>query len=62
MYFLAAVDSLSKFPTACIFDKANGRNVTNVLDMKIEKYGLPRSIQLDKAKCLVEHQVRNSVI
>ena len=33
VYFLAAVDLFSKYPTACFYDKANGPNVLKFLDM-----------------------------
>ena len=58
VYFLAAIDRFSKCPTACIYDKANGPNVLKFLDMYIESHGIPRSIRLDQAKCLVGNQVK----
>ena len=58
VYFLAAIDRFSKYPTAYIYDKANGPNVLKFLDMHIETHGIPRSIGLDQAKCLVGHQVK----
>ena len=36
VYFLAAIDCFSKYPTAFIYDKANGPNVLKFLDMYIE--------------------------
>ena len=39
--FLAAIDRFSKYPTACIFNKANGPNVLKFLDMYIENHGIP---------------------
>ena len=57
-YFLAAIDRFSKYPTACIYDKANGPSVLKFLDMYIENHGIPRSIRLDQAKSLVGNQVR----
>ena len=56
--FLAAIDRFSNYPTAYIYDKANGPNVLKFLDMYIEFHGIPRSISLDQAKCLVENQVK----
>ena len=53
VYFLAAIDRFSKYPTAYIYDKANGPNVLKFLDMYIEIHGIPRSIRLDQTKCLV---------
>ena len=41
VYFLAAIDRFSKYPTACIYDKANGPNVLKFLDMYIENHGIP---------------------
>ena len=58
VYFLAAIDHFSKYPTACIYDKANGPNVIKFLDMYIENHGISRSIRLDQAKCLVGNQVK----
>ena len=57
IYFLAAIDRFSKYSTACIYDKANGPIVLKFLDMYIENHGIPRSIRLDQAKCLVGNQV-----
>ena len=48
VYFLAAIDRFSKYPTACIYDKANGPKVLNFLDMYIENHGIPPSIRLDQ--------------
>ena len=58
VYFLAAIDRFSKYPTAYIYEKANGPNVLKFLDMYIETHGIPRSIRLDQAKCLVGNQVK----
>ena len=58
IYFLAAIDRFSKNPTACVYDKANGPNVLRFLDMYIENHGIPRSIRLNQAKCLVGNQVK----
>ena len=59
IYLLAAIDRFSKYPTACIYDKANGPNVLKFLDIYIENHGIPRSIRLDQAKCSVGNQVNN---
>ena len=59
VYFLAATDCFSKYPTACINDKANGPNVLKFLDMYFGNHGIPQSIRLHQAKCLVCHQVKN---
>ena len=58
VHFLAAIDRFSEYPTAYIYDKANGPNVLKFLDMYIETHGIPRSIRLDQAKCLVGNQVK----
>ena len=58
VYFLAAIDRFSKYPTANVYEKANGPNVLKFLDMYIETHGIPRSIRLDQAKCLIGHQVK----
>ena len=58
IYFLAAIDRFSKYPTTCIYEKANGLNVLKFLDMYVENHGIPRSIRLDQAKCLVGNQVK----
>ena len=58
IYFLAAIDRFSKYPTACIYYKSNGPNVLKFLDMYIENHGIPRTIRLDQAKCLVGNQVK----
>ena len=55
---MAAIDRFSKYPTAYIYDKANGPNVLKFLDMYIETHGIPRSIRLDQKKCLIGHQVK----
>ena len=56
--FLAAIDRFSKYPSACIYDKANGPKVSIFLDMYIGNHAIPRSIRLDQAKCLVGNQVK----
>ena len=58
IYFLAAIHHFSQYPTACIYDKANGPNVLQFLDKYIENHGIPRSIRLDQAKGLVGNQVK----
>ena len=62
VYFLAAIDRFSIYPTACIYEKGNGPNVLKNLDMYIENHGVPRSIRLDQAKCLIGNQVKLSEI
>ena len=58
VYFFAAIDRFSKYPTACIYDKTNGPKVLKSLDMYIENHGFPRSIRLDQAKCFIGNQVK----
>ena len=58
VYFLAAIDRFSKYPTAYIYGKANRPNVLKFLDMYFETHGIPRPIRLDQAKCLVGNQVK----
>ena len=57
-FFLAATDSFSKYPTACIYDNANGPNVLKFWDLFNENHGIPRSNCLDQAMCLVGNQVK----
>ena len=59
VYFLAAIDRFSKYTTACMYEKANGPNVLKFLEMYIESHGIPRSIRLNQAKCLVGNQEKN---
>ena len=47
IYPLAAIVRFSKFPTACIIDKANGPIVTQFLDNYIENHRTSGSIRLD---------------
>ena len=58
VYFLAAIGCFSKHPTACVYEKANGPNILNLLDIYIENHGVPRSIGLDQPKCLYGNQVK----
>ena len=58
VYFLTAIDRFSKYPNACIYEKANGPNDLEFLDMYIENHGVPRSIRLYQAKCLIGNQVK----
>ena len=57
VFFIAARDHFSKYPTSCIYEKANRPDALKFLDMYIEYRGIPRSIRLDQAKCLVGNQV-----
>ena len=48
VFFIAARNHFSKYPTACIYEKANRPDVLNFLDMNIENRGIPRFIPLDQ--------------
>ena len=58
VYFLADLDRFSEYLATCIYEKANGPNVLKILDMYVENQGVPRSIRLDQAKCLIGNQVK----
>ena len=45
-------------PSAEIFDNANASNVTKFLDNYIHIYGVPRSLRIDQARCLIANQVK----
>ena len=57
IYFLACIGRYSKYPTARIFEKANGTNVVKFLRNYAYTHGTPRTIRLDQATCLVGKQV-----
>ena len=57
IYFLTCIDRFSKNPTVEIFEKANGTNVVKFLREYAYNHGIPRTIRLDKATCLVGKQV-----
>ena len=59
IYFLACIDRYSKHPTARIFEHANGTNVVKFLRDYAYTHGIPRTIPLDQATCLVGKQVTN---
>ena len=59
IYFLACIDRYSKYPTARIFEHANGTNVVKFLRDYAYTHGIPRTIRLDQATCLVGKQVTN---
>ena len=40
--FLAAIDRFLKYPTACIFDKTNGLNVTQFSYIYFHNHGVPQ--------------------
>ena len=59
IYFLTCIDRYSKYPTVRIFDNANGVNVVKFLRVYAYTHGIPRTIRLDQATCLVGKQVTN---
>ena len=59
IYFLTCIDRYSKYPTVRIFDNANGVNVVTFLRDYAYTHGIPRTIRLDQATCLVGKQVTN---
>ena len=59
IYFLACIDRYSKYPTARIFEKANGAIVVKFLRNYAYTHGIPRTIRLDQAACVVGKQVTN---
>ena len=59
IYFLTCIDRYSKYPTVRIFDNANGVNVVKFLRDYAYTHGIPRTIRLNQATCLVGKQVTN---
>ena len=59
IYILTCIDRFSKYPSAEIFENANASNVINVLDNYIHAHGVPRSLRIDQARCLIGNQVKN---
>ena len=59
IYFLTCIDRYSKYPTVRIFEKANGANVVKFLRDYAYTHGIPRTIRLDQATCLVGKHVTN---
>ena len=59
IHFLACIDRFSKYPTAEVFDKANGPNAIKFLDENFQRHGVPRNIRLDQARCLIGYEVKN---
>ena len=50
----------SKFPTAELFDRTNGRNISNFLQEYVLLHGIPRTIRLDQAQCQISQQIKAS--
>ena len=59
IYILTSIDRLSRYPSAEIFDNANATNVKIFLDNYIHVHGVPRSLRIDQARCLIGNQVKN---
>ena len=59
VYFQTCIDRYSKYPTVRIFEKANGANVVKFLRDYAYNHGIPRTIRLDQATCLVGKQTTN---
>ena len=59
IYFLTCIDCYSKYPTVRIFEKANGAIVLKFLRDYAYTHGIPRTIRLDQATCLVGKHVTN---
>ena len=59
IYFLTCIDRYSKYPTVRIFDNANGVNVVKFLRDYAYTHGIPRTIRLEQATCLVGKEVTN---
>ena len=57
--FLTCIDRYSKYSTADIFEKINGAIVVKFLRQYAYKHGIPRTIRLEQATCLVGQQVTN---
>ena len=59
IYFLRCIDRYSKYPTVRIFEKANGANLVEFALDYAYTHGIPRTIRLDQATCLIGKQVTN---
>ena len=59
IYILTSIDRFSKYPSAELVDNANASNVIKFLDNYIQIHGVPRSLRIDQARCLVGNQVKN---
>ena len=59
IFILKCIDRFSKYPSAEIFENANASNVIKFLDKYIHTKGVPRSLRIDQARCLIGDQVRN---
>ena len=57
-YILARIDRFSKHPSAEIFYKASAYNVIKFLDNYIQIHGVPRSLRIDQARCLLGNPLK----
>ena len=53
IYFLTCIDRFSKHSSAEIFGNANASNVIKFLENYIHILGVPRSLRIDQARCLI---------
>ena len=58
IYILTCIDRFSKYPSAEIFDKANANKIIKFLDNYVKIHGVPRSLRIDQARCLIGNQVK----
>ena len=61
IYILTCIDRFSKYHSAEIFDNANAYNVIIFLDNYIHIHGVPRSLRIDQACCLIGNQLKKFV-
>ena len=52
------MDGFSEYPSAEIFENVNASNVIKFLDNYIHAHGVPRSLRIDQARCLIGTQVK----
>ena len=57
-YILTCMDGFSKYPSAETFENANASNVIKSLDNYIHAHGVPRSLRIDQARCLIGTQMK----
>ena len=59
IYILTCIDRFSKNPSAELVDNASASNIIKFLDNYIPVHGVPRSLRIDQARCLIVNQVKN---
>ena len=59
IYILTCIDRFSKYPSAESFDNADASNVIKLLDNYVQIHGVPRSLPIEQARCLIGNQVQN---